>query len=447
MITWYVYTVLLLLVGFVKVEENSAPIDPEKTIYYDFLKRFGTRIKEIRNHETFKKDIKYSKPLIVNIYYSKQQCTHCEQREEVIEEVIDRFRGMVEFNKYDCDQEFVPDFDELNFAHVRECFDNPRDRMPVFYFRVPEEGVYYPYNVLSFREPVVEPDITNPDSLAQTIVSYMPVYAMRIKNIQDANTFVEKFGALNKTLYFATDNEIPTYFKALSTIYKDKLEFAFVEPDAYEVIEYFNVTSRPKWVVVRLTNPVYMTTRKYTGNLTFASLKDYLHLFAAENETDRTQNKGMGTTPMRDNLLNQGLSKLRAKEFDFDNYKNNFEDPNEIVIVHITDAFAMNYPNLIVFQNFYGSIATIRDASINTIPRKRVFKKRFPNEHKPFICLYPPGDYNYKVKNRVCMGAHHTLENLIESVSDMIPDTIQSIKAEELENRIVKSLFERKLAV
>ena len=95
----------------------------------------------------------------------------------------------------------------------------------------------------------------------------------------------------------------------------------------------------------------------------------------------------------------------------------------------------------------YRNATIYLDANINTMHRKRVASKRLPNEHKPYVIVYPPGSVDYKLKNRVIHGAQSTIEGLVQTVSDMIPDTVQPIRSDQLENEILKSLHERKLAM
>jgi len=87
------------------------------------------------------------------------------------------------------------------------------------------------------------------------------------------------------------------------------------------------------------------------------------------------------------------------------------------------------------------------DINANTLPRKRIVNRKFPKEHKPFIIVYPRGNYTYKMKNKVVLGAHHTIDDLLKVVSDNIPDTILPIMSEQLEAKILDSLHENKLAV
>lgn len=74
--------------------------------------------------------------------------------------------------------------------------------------------------------------------------------------------------------------------------------------------------------------------------------------------------------------------------------------------------------------------------------------KRFlPNEHKPYIIIYPRGSISEKLKNKKVLGANHTIEHLLGAVSEMLPDTIEHVDNEMLENKIVKSVFDRKLTL
>lgn len=126
-----------------------------------------------------------------------------------------------------------------------------------------------------------------------------------------------------------------------------------MSPDAYEVVEFFNVTSRPKWVVVKIKNMVNMEKRNYNGKLTFPDVSNYLDLFASKNQTDRTQTSELHNKRIRDQVLKNG-SKIAVEEISYTQYKSNFNHPDDIIILHVTDTFSMNYPNLHTFQTFYG---------------------------------------------------------------------------------------------
>lgn len=130
-------------------------------------------------------------------------------------------------------------------------------------------------------------------------------------------------------------------------------QFGIVSPDAYEVIEFFNVTSRPRWVVVKIKNLVFMEKRQYKGRLTFSDVSNYLSLFASKNETDRTQMTDIGSNRVRDTVLKNG-SKIHVDEINYENFRSNLNYPEDIIILHVTDTFSMNYPNLHTFQVFYG---------------------------------------------------------------------------------------------
>ena len=123
--------------------------------------------------------------------------------------------------------------------------------------------------------------------------------------------------------------------------------------DAYEVVEFFNVTSRPRWTVVNIKNLVFMQKRQYRGKLTFSDVSNYLSLFAAKNETDRSQTTDLSSKKVRDSVLKNG-SKIYVEEINYDNFKSNLNYPEDVIILHVTDTFSMNYPNLHTFQMFYG---------------------------------------------------------------------------------------------
>ena len=83
----------------------------------------------------------------------------------------------------------------------------------------------------------------------------------------------------------------------------------------------------------------------------------------------------------------------------------------------------------------------------NTLNKKRIIRKVLPKEHKPFICIYPRGNFSQKIKGMKVLGAHHSVEDLINTVSSMLPDTLEFIQTDNFESRIVKDLHDRKLSL
>lgn len=223
---WTLFKTAVLFCLFVKTVLNGkdyAKATEEDFKKYDFMARFGNKIKEIDDYEGFHESTKFHRKLGVIIYYSKEKCLQCEQREAVLDEVMDRFKHQVEFYKLNCDRNLY-EGETKGLKKASTCLDNYPYQLPSISFRLPQEGVYFPYHPLDFKRPDYEPDFTDPNSLADMVEHYMPVYAWKIKNMEDANHFIEKFGYLNKTMYFGTGDEPPVYFKGLSAIYKDKLE-------------------------------------------------------------------------------------------------------------------------------------------------------------------------------------------------------------------------------
>jgi hypothetical protein len=321
--------------------------------YYDFLARLKGKVREIQNHVTFfEQEAKRTRSLIVISYFSKKKCLQCERREDVLEDMVDSFKHQVEFYRFNCDAEMEAE-DTPSRAKIHECHKNYPDKLPSIHFKTPENEAYYPYNPITFAEPPFEPEYSDPAALSQMIASFMPVYAKKITSMSDANDFVEKFGQLNKTLYFAESDQAPTYFKGLSSYFKDRLEFGLVSPDAHEVVEYFNVTSRPRWLVIKIRDAVKMEKRTYRGSLAFEDLRTYLSLFAAKEPIDREVNARVGERRIRDQVLKRG-SEVRAEEFNYNDFASNFNYRDDVQIVHVTDTMSLNYPNLVIFQNFYG---------------------------------------------------------------------------------------------
>jgi hypothetical protein len=76
-----------------------------------------------------------------------------------------------------------------------------------------------------------------------------------------------------------------------------------------------------------------------------------------------------------------------------------------------------------------------------------MIRRVLPKEHMPYIIVYPRGNVTHKLRNKKVLGANHTIEHLLQTVSEMLPDTVEFVENEMLENKIVKSVFDRKLTL
>ena len=115
-------------------------------------------------------------------------------------ELHDRYGKMVRFAKYNCDKIK----DEPNFEGIRQCRDNyEKNNFPNFYFFLPSENTFYPYNPQTFNFPKSKPRSSTPDGIDEMLQQHMPVFAKRISNIDHLDEFMNKLDAINRTLYFS----------------------------------------------------------------------------------------------------------------------------------------------------------------------------------------------------------------------------------------------------
>ena len=257
------------------------------------------------------------------------------------------------------------------------------------------------------------------------INKHMPVFAKKIKNMQDFNDFMEKFAKINRTLYFSNSDEPPRYFKGLTSFFKDRLEFGFVTRDAYEVQEYLNQTTSPRWVVLKSDGLVHFEKRLYLGKRNFADLKDYLSVFAQPKPLDRR--KANYKKPLRERMSHLEY-RLIASEINYGDIRASIDFPDEIVILHVIDSLAMDYPNLVILQKNYGNLIRVVEFNANDIAKKVILRDLFPNQKKkPFIVVYPYGDRDYKVRNKRVFAGWDTVDSLMLHISDLIGDHSEKV--------------------
>ena len=234
---------------------------------------------------------------------------------------------------------------------VKHCFENYPDNLPNVYFFLPEQVTYFPYDPASFSKPKMLPTNKDPNELDAMIYRYMPTFAKKISNLEDFNNFIDKFDAINRTLFFSNTNEPPRYFKGLTSFFKDRLEFGYVTKDAHDVHEYLNQTSRPRWMVLKTNGVVGFEKRNYVGKRTFGDLKSYLSVFAEVTPLDRRDKDYKKS--IRERMGHLGHL-LQAQKFDYGDLRRNIDYEDEIVILHVTDTLSMDYPNLNILQKYAG---------------------------------------------------------------------------------------------
>lgn len=285
--------------------------------------------------------------LTLVIFYSQKHCNECNPKEDIMREIYDRFRHMIKFSKFNCDKLR----DKLNFGGVSQCKENYHENLPNAYAFVPKELTYYPYNPQEFNKSKEIEKSSNADNLDSLIYNYMPTFAKRISNIDDMNDFIDNFDDMNRTIYFSNEESPPSYFKGLSSYFKDRLEFAYVLPSAYEVHSYFSITKLPRWLVLKKESALKYSKRRYLGKRTFDDLRDYLGVFAEKQARDR---KVMN----RNSSINEKMSHLKHKlikdDFNVHNIRINIDRPDEIILLHCRDMLSMDYPNLGALQKLFG---------------------------------------------------------------------------------------------
>lgn len=179
----------------------------------------------------------------------------------------------------------------------------------------------------------------------------MPIFAKKVSNMSDFNSFMQEFGAIDRAIYFTNTEEPPRYFKGLTSFFKDKLEFAYVTINATDVQEYLGQPSRPRWMVLKKQGKVKFDKRNYIGKRSFSDLRTYLSVFAHKKGLDR---RAINYKKLLRERMSHTGSSLEAQDFDMTNFWANIDYEDEIVVLHITDALSLDYPNWKTIQKHMG---------------------------------------------------------------------------------------------
>ena len=132
----------------------------------DFIKNINRYFPEITEIKDYIKGTKTTPSLTIVCFYSFSNCEKCKSQEESMIELHDRYGKMVRFAKYNCDKIK----DESNFDGIRQCRDNyEKNNFPNFYFFLPSENTFYPYDPQTFNFPKSKPRSSTPDGMDEML--------------------------------------------------------------------------------------------------------------------------------------------------------------------------------------------------------------------------------------------------------------------------------------
>lgn len=406
---------ILLIFATIFVKQTGAAGSPDESTR--FLNKIHKAFPPIDKINRFVEDTTVSPTLTVTLYFSSKHCQNCLPRADMLLELYDRYRDQVRFARFDCDRIA----DEPNFGGSTQCKKDYYHNLPNVYFFVPKVNAYFPYHPMSFDKPEEIYPSRDPSKLDMMLQHYMPVFSKKIKNMDDMNHFMDHFARANRTIFFSNQEQPPSYFKGMTSFFKDRLEFAYVMPDAFEVQEFFNITTTPRWIVLKADTTVKFDVRRYLGKRTFSNLRTYLSVFAEEEHIDRKNEDLDKPLTERMNHLKLGLDKVDADPRDL---RSSIDYPNQIVILHIRDLLSLDYPNLVSFQKIYGpELVKVVEFRTDTLNKKRFVKKLFPEiEERPFLVMYPFGDLQHKIENKRVFASWDSFDNLSDHASDLLED-------------------------
>lgn len=113
-----------------------------------------------------------------------------------------------------------------------------------------------------------------------------------ILNSENLDTWLTTDATKPKVMLFSNKNKPPTIFKALSseTVFKRTVKFGFVQESEADIVSKFKVKKFPSFVMQRGSKGE--TKEHYKGEMTFASLQEWINLFSESGMGDKVAGAG-----------------------------------------------------------------------------------------------------------------------------------------------------------
>lgn len=241
------------------------------------------KISQVFDYKLYERDTRIEPALSICYFYSEKHNNNTDPVVQMMSDARDKYYQMVSFKKINCDL-YVNKSSEVS---IDQCDEYYPDQLPNLKYYFPQEKVYFPYHPKNVpKERLVKKAETYED-LELNLVAFLPNFAWEISSMESYDKFNKETAMINKTIYFGSEEEPPSYFKGLTAHFKDILEFGFVPSSAKEVQKNFGIEILPRWIVLKKEGTVGYKIRRYVGKRSFSYLKSYLQVFVENKKVQR----------------------------------------------------------------------------------------------------------------------------------------------------------------
>ncbi|KAL4460872.1 hypothetical protein ABPG74_016344 [Tetrahymena malaccensis] len=224
-----------------------------------------------------KEKLSQSSKFLALVVIAGKSCEHCEKAHFIFESYKMNMEGYVNSYFMDCDQMWDQVFEREHFA---ACDPKNSNIWPIIQFFKPPAEDYDPSDgndqskrqpeVIQYKDPVSE------NRLIDYSKTIMPLFANEVRTEQDIQKQLENKTLQNKVMLFIRENEeIPYYFKALSSHFRYKIHFCVVIADQ-ELLDQYKIEDTPQILAFRFIRQkqsykqeVYVGPKRIQSAITF----------------------------------------------------------------------------------------------------------------------------------------------------------------------------------
>lgn len=235
---------------------------------------------KFKNHEQFMANYG-TLDYLLGIFFYSSSADNAASLEYLVNELASNNKQFFKMSVVDCD-----DFEDPEKVNV--CSDDYKGALPQVLFLEPPAQAINPYT----GKPMQPSEHRyqgegSPNAIASWAKKQMPSFSKKIVSQEDMDKFLSDTLIANKVILFTNKKETPYIYRALTSEYRDRLEFADVYEGVEDVVKAYNVDKFPTLLVlVRKEDGTY-EKEFYESDMKIEKLMRFLKRYALKEKVTR----------------------------------------------------------------------------------------------------------------------------------------------------------------
>lgn len=261
------HTIVSLLVLVLSLTAVSAIVDEVNVI-------------KVKNYEEFTQ-LYLKQDFLTGFFFYRSSADHAQIVEYLVNELGLANKNLFKVVAVDC--ETLVGGDALPI-----CSEEHKDNLPQILFLEPPATLINPYTKQPMQpiEHRYQGDGT-PAAVGSFAKKKMPSFSTKISSKPELDKFLQSDLIENKVILFTNKKETPLLYRALTSEYRDRLEFADVNESVEEVIKEYNIEKFPTLIALVKNDDGTYEREEYESDMKIEKLLRFLKRYALKEKVER----------------------------------------------------------------------------------------------------------------------------------------------------------------